>query len=73
MQAPYIYNNCSGIRFQYSFILKLIDGLGGHSTEMVRLVEKLDPTRYRPQCYVVANTDKWSRNKVIHSEINEVK
>ncbi|EJK54672.1 hypothetical protein THAOC_25680 [Thalassiosira oceanica] len=29
-------------------------GSGGHTTEMIRLVEQLDPTRYSPLVYVVA-------------------
>ncbi|GAX74181.1 hypothetical protein CEUSTIGMA_g1630.t1 [Chlamydomonas eustigma] len=38
-------------------------GSGGHTAEMMRLVESLDKTRYTPRAYVVAETDKMSGRK----------
>lgn len=39
-------------------------GSGGHTTEMIRLVEQLDPTRYSPLVYVVAESDMTSITRV---------
>lgn len=36
---------------------------GGHTAEMLKLVESLDKTQYSPRMYVVANTDPMSGQK----------
>ncbi|XP_042191701.1 UDP-N-acetylglucosamine transferase subunit ALG14 homolog [Callorhinchus milii] len=43
--------------------LLLVLGSGGHTTEMLRLVNSLSPL-YAPRHYVIANTDKMSEEKV---------
>uniref|UniRef100_A0A1L8E1L3 UDP-N-acetylglucosamine transferase subunit ALG14 n=3 Tax=Nyssomyia neivai TaxID=330878 RepID=A0A1L8E1L3_9DIPT len=35
----------------------IVLGSGGHSTEMIEIVEKMDPLRYSPRCYVLARGD----------------
>ncbi|XP_053670607.1 UDP-N-acetylglucosamine transferase subunit ALG14 homolog [Anopheles nili] len=47
----------------------IVMGSGGHTAEMLRIVERLDSERYSPRQYVIANTDKTSVVKVIESEI----
>lgn len=47
----------------------IVMGSGGHTAEMLRIVERLDGGRYAPRQYVVASTDKTSVVKVIESEI----
>jgi len=39
-------------------------GSGGHTTEMIRLIEQLDPKRYTPLVYVVAESDTTSITRV---------
>ena len=39
-------------------------GSGGHTTEMIRLIEQLDPNRYTPLVYVVAESDMTSISRV---------
>mmetsp|Transcript_5666 Transcript_5666/g.9170 ORF Transcript_5666/g.9170 Transcript_5666/m.9170 type:complete len:250 (-) Transcript_5666:214-963(-) len=41
-------------------------GSGGHTSEMLRLIEKLDETRYVPLTFVVAQTDHTSEKRVRH-------
>ena len=41
---------------------------GGHTAEMLKLVDSLDKTRYIPRYYVVAETDKMSGKKVVEYE-----
>ncbi|XP_052902762.1 UDP-N-acetylglucosamine transferase subunit ALG14 homolog [Anopheles moucheti] len=47
----------------------IVMGSGGHTAEMMRIVERLDCERYSPRQYVLASTDKTSVVKVIESEI----
>uniref|UniRef100_A0A182M490 UDP-N-acetylglucosamine transferase subunit ALG14 n=1 Tax=Anopheles culicifacies TaxID=139723 RepID=A0A182M490_9DIPT len=47
----------------------VVMGSGGHTAEMLRIVERLDCQRYSPRQYVIASTDKTSVVKVIESEI----
>uniref|UniRef100_A0A182NKY3 UDP-N-acetylglucosamine transferase subunit ALG14 n=1 Tax=Anopheles dirus TaxID=7168 RepID=A0A182NKY3_9DIPT len=47
----------------------IVLGSGGHTAEMLRIVERLDGGRYSPRQYVVASTDKTSVVKVLESEI----
>jgi beta-1,4-N-acetylglucosaminyltransferase len=42
--------------------------LGGHTAEMLQLVKSLDPKRYTPRIYMVANTDLLSKEKAIEYE-----
>lgn len=42
--------------------------IGGHTTEMLRLVRAIDCTRYSPRIYVVADTDEHSERKVLEFE-----
>ncbi|KAK9874159.1 hypothetical protein WA026_002515 [Henosepilachna vigintioctopunctata] len=39
-------------------------GSGGHTTEMLQLIRNLDFDKYNPRYYVMAKTDKCSRDKV---------
>ena len=41
--------------------------LGGHTSEILRLVQHLGP-HYHPRYYVMANTDKMSEDKVVKLE-----
>uniref|UniRef100_A0A182U8D9 UDP-N-acetylglucosamine transferase subunit ALG14 n=1 Tax=Anopheles melas TaxID=34690 RepID=A0A182U8D9_9DIPT len=47
----------------------IVMGSGGHTAEMLRIVERLDGERYSPRQYVIASTDKTSVVKVIESEV----
>jgi beta-1,4-N-acetylglucosaminyltransferase len=38
-------------------------GSGGHTTEMLQLLSNLDPNRYKPLIYVVADTDDTSERR----------
>ncbi|XP_035904385.1 UDP-N-acetylglucosamine transferase subunit ALG14 homolog [Anopheles stephensi] len=48
----------------------VVMGSGGHTAEMLRIVERLDGERYAPRQYVIASTDKNSVVKVLESEIH---
>lgn len=48
-------------------------GSGGHTAEMLSLACKLDPTVYRPRCYVVGQTDALGRSKAAAAEQKYVK
>ena len=39
-------------------------GSGGHTTEMLRLLTALDPQKYQPTTFVVADTDNFSLDQV---------
>ncbi|XP_056155630.1 UDP-N-acetylglucosamine transferase subunit ALG14 homolog [Lampris incognitus] len=41
----------------------VVAGSGGHTTEILRLVDSLSPS-YSPRHYVIANTDKMSEEKI---------
>ncbi|XP_052867327.1 UDP-N-acetylglucosamine transferase subunit ALG14 homolog [Anopheles cruzii] len=47
----------------------IVMGSGGHTAEMLRIVERLDCNRYTPRQYIIADTDKTSVVKVIESEV----
>ncbi|XP_058060444.1 UDP-N-acetylglucosamine transferase subunit ALG14 homolog [Anopheles bellator] len=47
----------------------IVMGSGGHTAEMLRIVDRLDCNRYTPRQYIIANTDKTSVVKVIESEV----
>ncbi|KFB38188.1 AGAP003461-PA-like protein [Anopheles sinensis] len=47
----------------------IVMGSGGHTAEMLRIVERLDSDRYSPRQYIIASADKTSVVKVIESEI----
>lgn len=47
----------------------IVMGSGGHTGEMLRIVDRLDNACYTPRQYIVASTDKTSVVKVIESEI----
>jgi len=42
-------------------------GSGGHTTEMLRLLDATDPTKYRPKTFVIAQTDNFSLEKLTGS------
>lgn len=42
--------------------------IGGHTAEMMQLVKALDPKRYAPRIYIMANSDLLSKQKAIESE-----
>jgi len=39
-------------------------GSGGHTTEMIRLVQNLDPNKYEPVTFAIGHTDVTSQGKV---------
>lgn len=41
---------------------------GGHTAEMLRVVEKLDRQRYTPRTYIAADTDTHSISKAVELE-----
>uniref|UniRef100_A0AAG5CMZ6 UDP-N-acetylglucosamine transferase subunit ALG14 n=1 Tax=Anopheles atroparvus TaxID=41427 RepID=A0AAG5CMZ6_ANOAO len=47
----------------------IVMGSGGHTAEMLRIVERMDCDRYSPRQYVIASADQTSVVKVIESEI----
>lgn len=49
--------------------------IGGHTAEMLQLVKSLDPTKYNPRSYIVADTDILSKEKatVYEQDLNQVK
>ena len=42
----------------------VIFGSGGHTTEMLKMIGKLDPVRYRPFHFVLAASDTTSKGKI---------
>ena len=44
--------------------LMVIFGSGGHTTEMLLMLEALDPKKYTQIHIVVAETDTWSMTKI---------
>ncbi|XP_055607818.1 UDP-N-acetylglucosamine transferase subunit ALG14 homolog [Uranotaenia lowii] len=47
----------------------IVMGSGGHTAEMLQIVERLDFTKYSPREYVIAAADKTSVVKVIDQEV----
>ena len=45
---------------------------GGHTAEMLRLLEKLNPACYAPRCYIVAATDKMGAQHALAAEQRRV-
>eukprot|EP00741_Cyanophora_paradoxa_P006757 tig00001038_g6535.t1 len=45
--------------------LLVVLGSGGHTTEMITLLGALDLRKYAPRCYVLADTDNMSRERVV--------
>lgn len=43
-------------------------GSGGHTVEMLKMVAALNPKKYNPRVYVVADTDKISNKKLLEVE-----
>lgn len=43
-------------------------GSGGHTVEMLKMVAALDPKKYNPRIYVMADTDKISNKKLSEVE-----
>lgn len=43
-------------------------GSGGHTVEMLKMVAALNPKKYNPRVYVVADTDKISNKKLLQVE-----
>lgn len=43
-------------------------GSGGHTVEMLKMVAALDPNKYNPRIYVVADTDEISHKKLLNVE-----
>lgn len=46
----------------------IVIGSGGHTSEMMYLVQSLDPARYSPRLYIMASSDKWSESKILECE-----
>ena len=67
----------SGIQYRYIYfyigIIKQSILIGGHTAEMLQLIKSLDPERYTPRSYIVANTDKLSEEKAIEYEQSLIK
>ena len=42
----------------------VVFGSGGHTTEMLLMLDRLDPTKYKYVYMVIALTDKWSLTKI---------
>ena len=38
--------------------------LGGHTSEMFSLLQTLPKTSFTPRCYVLADSDAWSKSKI---------
>ena len=49
-------------------MLAIIHVAGGHTSEMLRLTEKLSEILYSPRIYVHADTDKLSAHKATQAE-----
>ncbi|KAG7258927.1 hypothetical protein CRUP_033854 [Coryphaenoides rupestris] len=47
-----------------SVCVLVVAGSGGHTTEILRLMESLS-LRYRPRHYVIADTDRMSEEKIL--------
>ena len=47
----------------------IVLGSGGHTTEMLRLIDVLPIETYSPRYYFVANTDKMSIKKINHRSV----
>ena len=47
-----------------NLILDLLAYSGGHTGEMIRLINGLDPKKFAPRLYLIANTDETSKKKV---------
>ena len=58
--AKRISNNTSCKRRDQTVNTLVVLGSGGHTTEMIRLLQELDPVRYSPITYVVADSDATS-------------
>ncbi|KAA0190363.1 hypothetical protein HAZT_HAZT003091 [Hyalella azteca] len=54
----------TAIRKGSSIKTLVVLGSGGHTSEMLKLVAGLDRARYHPQVFVIANTDKLSRDRL---------
>ncbi|XP_075257660.1 UDP-N-acetylglucosamine transferase subunit ALG14-like isoform X2 [Convolutriloba macropyga] len=48
----------------------IVLGSGGHTTEMLRLIDVLPIETYSPRYYFVANTDKMSIKKINHRSVD---
>lgn len=46
----------------------IVLGSGGHTAEMMRLMNKIDKSKFMPRMYVLADTDTTSRNRVESDE-----
>lgn len=46
----------------------IILGSGGHTAEMIAIVQQLNKRNYTPRFYVIADTDKHSETKALHVE-----
>lgn len=45
-------------------------GSGGHTSEIIKLIQNLDPLRYKPRYYLMANNDIVSETKILDLERN---
>lgn len=46
----------------------IVIGSGGHTSEMMYLVESLNVARYSPRLYIMASSDTWSYQRVLEFE-----
>ena len=42
----------------------VVFGSGGHTTEMLHMLDGLKPERYGRVCFILGNTDSWSLIKL---------
>jgi len=50
------------------FRTMIVLGSGGHTAEMMRIVNVMQPQVYHPRCYVIAETDELGASKAIELE-----
>lgn len=48
----------------------IVIGSGGHTSEMMRLMDKINKSKFTPRLYVLADTDTTSRSRVESNERN---
>lgn len=65
-------SNCKFNYEEKSLRTILCIGSGGHTTELIRIVQNLEPTKYEPRLYIVAENDFSSEVKIHKAEKSEI-
>eukprot|EP00882_Tetradesmus_deserticola_P007634 GHRQ01008039.1.p1 GENE.GHRQ01008039.1~~GHRQ01008039.1.p1 ORF type:complete len:217 (+),score=68.08 GHRQ01008039.1:334-984(+) len=68
IRALYIISNPQPLRPAGPVKTMIVLGSGGHTAEMLMLVEGMDKKFYTPRVYVAAETDKMSSNRALSRE-----